>query len=162
MLMYGNFNNIVIDSNTTVYNLTSMREGFERKSYLVPPNEIGRFSGRDFDLAYANYLLNNDIIFKEFFDIVYLLYTGRDVYIIIDEAEWSENLVESLMKLIQQRYGYNSIRINCPEDYFYASSIVTDFNQYYGIHNFDIDKERYTYIIEKVRIANGGPVIYEG
>lgn len=156
MLMYGDFRNVI--DNGFVYNLTSMREGFTRLPLLIPPNEIGRSSGREFDISYANYILGNDFVFKSFFDIIYALYGGLDVYLIIDESDWSENLVESLLKLIQQRYGYNAIKINCFDDYLqaYNSKYVSEFNPYYGLQNLDMDKERYAYFVESQRIRNGG------
>lgn len=156
MLMYGNFHNII--DTGAVYNFTSFREGYQRVPLLIPPNEIGRSSGREFDIAYANYLMTNDFVFKSFFDIIYLLYTGVDIYLIIDESDWSENLIESLLKLIQQRYGYNAVKINCFEDYLQANSskYISEFNPYYGLANLDMDKERYTYFIELQRLRNGG------
>lgn len=162
MLFYGNSLN-VIDTGF-VYNLTSLKEGYARLPYLIPPNEIGRFTGRDFDIAYANYIMGNDIIFKQFFDIIYLLYTGKDVYLVISENDWSENLVESLLKLIQQRYGYTPYKINCFDDFLYAknSAFCPDFNPYFGIQNMDNDRDRYTYIVESLRIQNGGQqIVYE-
>lgn len=159
MLMYGDSSNIITTG--IVFNLSSMKEGFPKLSRLIPPNIIGRFTGRDFDLAYADYIMSNDFIFKEFFDIVYSLYSGTDVYIIISNDDWSENLIESLLKLIQQRYGYNGGRINCIDDYYFMenSKNYNDFDPRYGIANLDSDKERYTYIIESIRIKNGGPLV---
>lgn len=164
MLMYGNADNIVLSGgNCVVYNLTSLREGYRKLPSLIPPNELGAMSGREFDIAYMNYIMSNDIVFVEFFGIIYSLYTGADVYIIVSDDDWSENLVESLIKWIQQRYGYNACKINCPDDYifFRNSGEVYDFNQQYGVLNLDMDKERYTYIVEKLRIMNGGQVVYE-
>ena len=162
MLMYGNFQNVICENNIYIYNLTSMREGFLRLPALIPPNSLGRFTGRDFDIAYANYILENDLVFKQFFDIIFPLYIGKDVYIIVDESDWSENLLESILKLIQQRYGYNAYKINCLEDYIQAqnSTFISDFNPYYGVQNLDIDKDRYTYIVERERLKNGGKMIY--
>ena len=158
MLFYGNSLNII--DNSIVFNITSFKEGYVRLPALIPPNELGRFTGRDFDIIYADYILNNDFVFKQFFDIIYSLYTGQDVYLIMSEEDWSENLVESIIKLIQQRSGYVSYKINCFEDFLYAknSSFCPDFNNYFGVYNLDIDKERYTYIIESQRIRNGGQV----
>lgn len=159
MLMYGNSNNIITTG--IVFNLTSMKEGFDRLSRLIPPNTIGRFTDREFDIVYANYIMSNDFVFKEFFDIIYPLYTGLDVYIIISDDDWSENLTESLLKLIQQRYGYNGGKINCIDDYYFMvnSKNYSDFDRSYGLANLDIDKERYTYIVENARIKSGGPLI---
>lgn len=161
MLMYGNFQNVI--STGIVYNITSMREGYVRLPALIPPNNLGRFTGKDFDIMYANYILENDIVFKQFFDIIYSLYIGQDIYLIIDESsDWSENLIESILKLIQQRYGYNAYKINCLDDYIQAanSTFISDFNPYFGIQNLDMDKDRYTYIVENERLKNGGSLIY--
>lgn len=161
MLMYGNSQNIISTGN--VFNLTSLKEGYIRLNNLIPSNNLGVFTGRDFDIEYMNYIMSNDFVFKEFFDIIYSLYIGTDVYIIVSEDDWSENLVESLIKLIQQRYGYVACKINSVDDYMYFlnSKNIPEFNKYFGIANLDIDKERYTYIIENMRIKNGGKLIYE-
>lgn len=161
MLMYGDSKNII--NTGYVYNITSYLEGYIRLNALIPPNELGRFTGKDFDIVYADYIMSNDWIFKQFFDIIYNLYIGNDVYLIASPEDWSENLVESLLKLIQQRYGYNAIKINSPDDYWSAfnSKYQSEFNPDYGLYNLDIDKERYTFIVEMNRIRCGGKVIME-
>lgn len=156
MLMYGNSANII--DTGLIYNLTSMKEGLNTLKVLIPPNEIGRFEGRDFDIAYANYILNNDFVFVNFFEIIFALYNNLDIYIVVSDDDWSENLIESLMKLIQQRYGYNGIRINSFDDYlFYLNSPYnSEFNCYdFYIKNLDADKERYSILTTVFRIRNG-------
>ena len=160
MLMFGTYENM-IDSGL-VYNLTSLREGYERLPLLVPPNEIGKLSGRDFDIAYMNYIFGNDPVFYQFFFIIMALYNDMDVYLIVSKDDWSENLVESLMKLIQQRYGYNGVEIKSPDDYIYymnQSKDLPEFNPYFGIQNLDSDKERFAYIQTSIQIKNNGGVI---
>ena len=161
MLMYGDVSNII--NTGAVYNITSLKEGMIRLPNLIPPNLIGKFVDKDFDIAYANYIMSNDIVFKEFFDIIYNLYIGNDVYLVVSKDDWSENLIESIIKLIQQRYGYNAVQINSFDDYIHYinSSYIPDFAPGYGIYNLDIDKDRYTYIIENDRIKRTGQ-IYTG
>ena len=64
MLMYGESRDDILGIGFAgagmIYNLSSLREGFNTLRLLIPPNEIGRFTDRDFDIAYANYILNND------------------------------------------------------------------------------------------------------
>lgn len=162
MLMYGNANNI-IDSGF-VYNITSLREGLTNLNLLIPPNSIGLFTGVDFDIAYMNYIFCNDVVFKQFFDIIYSMYIGNDVYLVIsDTDDWAENLIESLIKLIQQRYNVIAYRINCFEDFIYFNNVRdkhSDFSDF-GLINLDQDKERYTYIVEAERIRCGGKVILD-
>ena len=147
MLFYGDSSNIVMEAK--VFNLTSMKEGYPALSRLIPPNYIGLFTDREFDIQYANYIMSNDYIFFEFFTIIYSLYSGEDVYIIVSNEDWSENLIESLLKLIQQRYGYNGTRINCFYDYINIknSKYFDTFAPGYGIQNLDMDKERYSIIL---------------
>ena len=167
MLMYGPASaaDIKFGGKGVMYNLSSMREGFISLQALIPPNTIGRLTDREFDIAYANYIMSNDTLFCIFFQIVYNLYIGKDVFIIISTEDWSENLLESLLKLIQQRYGYNAVLINTEADYLYATNSMNfGFAPGYGIYNLDQDKERFTTLIEQYRIANNGalPLDLEG
>jgi hypothetical protein len=142
--MYGNSKNIPVWSdNTVVYNLTSLIEYYPRLNLLVPSG-IGYYDGYEFDVAYMNYIFGNNEVFTQFFQIVMNLYMGKDVYIITDDELWSENLVESLMKLIQQRYGYNCCRINSYEDY--TNMKDGKFDPGWGLANLDADKERFSMI----------------
>lgn len=159
MLMYGNGFYIPPEDKTIILNLASFREGFDTSlKHLLPPNEIGRLVGYDFDLVYANYLMEYQPAFLEMFNIVLHLYRGNDVYLLITDQDWTENLVESLFKFIQQRYGYNGIRINTFEDYIYFNSLTFSFNTDYGLLNFRMDRDRFTLGVEKMRISNGGKV----
>lgn len=158
MLFYGDSSIIGIlnSESTVIFNISSLREGLPRLQ-LIPPKELGRYYERDFDIIYANYIMNNDAVFCQFFTIVYNLYCNKDVYLVMDNSDWSENIIESICKLIQQRYGYESMKLNSYEDYIYAmTNIIGEFNPYYGIANLDMDKERYSYINENIRINNGG------
>ena len=167
MLMYGPASaaDIKFGGKGVMYNLSSMREGFISLQALIPPNTIGRLTDREFDIAYANYIMSNDTLFCIFFQIIYNLYIGKDVFIIVSIEDWSENLLESLLKLIQQRYGYNAVLINTEADYLYAATSMNfGFAPGYGIYNLDQDKERFTTLIEQYRIANNGalPLDLEG
>lgn len=165
MLMFGvardDILNISFSGTGVMYNLSSLKEGFNRLQLLIPPNEIGRFTDREFDIAYANYIFNNDNVFCEFFQIIYNLYLGYDVFILASEEDWSENILESLLKLIQQRYGYNAARIDSDYDYIFARNNMSfDFAPGYGLYNLDQDKERFSYLIETFRLNNGGNLPY--
>lgn len=159
MLMYGDSNilSIKFSGEGKIYNLTSLREGLDNLRLLIPPNNIGQTFDREFDINYANYIMDNDMVFCEFFRIIYDLYIGLDVVLISYKDDWCENLLESLLKLIQQRYGYNSVKIDSDEDYIYArNNVFSDFAPGYGVYNLDQDKERFSYIIENFRLHNNG------
>lgn len=155
MLLYGNKDNIQIDCE--VYNFCGLVEGF-RDANLMPPNSLGAISEYEFDIRYMHYILDNDYVFMNFMSIIMDLYYGKNVYLIISDInnDWCSMITESLLKLIQQRYGIVAAEINSFEDIFSVKD--STFNPYYGLANLDMDKERYTYLCESIRLANGGKV----
>ena len=156
--MFGNAQaalNIKFAGKGAIFNLSSLNESFITLRYLIPPNNLGRFTDRDFDIAYANYIISNDAVFMDFFRIIYELYIGNDVFIVASDEDWSENILESLLKLIQQRYGYNSVCVNSDADYIYARNYAEgEFAQGFGLYNLDQDKERFTCLVENYKEAN--------
>lgn len=159
MLFYGN-SQCVHFVDARFFNISGMVEGYENLGALIPPNTIGHLVDKDFDIAYMNYIMSNDMVFASFFKIIHCLYVGQDVYLICDDADWSENLVESILKLIQQRYGYNGHHISSFEDYLYCKNGTEDsFNPEYGIANLDIDRDRYAMISKKWAMSANNPNI---
>lgn len=151
MLMYGNgvvIKDILEMPDVRVYNFSSLREGFPRLN-LMPPHNLGANSEYEFDVNYANYIFSNDIVFMNFMTIIIELYYGHSVFLLISEDEWSLLLIDSLMKLIQQRYGVNGVLVNTMEDLAFAKE---DTFQDYGIMNLDMDKERYTYLDQQYKM----------
>ena len=160
MLMYGKasvYRTVDFVGSGIAYNLTSYSEGFYQLLNILPPNNLPRSTERDFDIQYANYIMNNDLPFIEFFSIIYNLYLGIDVYLVVDDDQnWAENILQSLLKLIQQRYGYNGVYIDSDEDYIWCRNYgVGKFDPGYGLYNLDQDKERFTYILENIKIKGG-------
>lgn len=158
MLFYGNKDNIIIDGNCRVVNFSSLVEGFP-DAKLLPPNNLGAVNEYDFDVKYMHYIMDININFINFMNIIMeLYYNNNDIYLIISEDDWSSILIDSLLKLIQQRYGINGILINSYEDYIYEkvyNTSISEFDSGYGIPNLMIDKERYIYLYELMRAKNG-------
>lgn len=157
MLMYGPARCLqyIDTSRFDIYNLTGMAEGYKSIQALIPPNELGYLDSYEFDVNYYNYIMSNDQFFIVFFWIIESLYQGRYVYIISDEADWCESLIESLLKIIQQRYGYNAYNVRSEEDVLYAlQRDDCKFDVTYGLHNLDQDKERYQYICKRIELMN--------
>lgn len=151
MLIYGDgvvIKDILEMPDFKVYNFSSLREGFPRLN-LIPPHNLGANTEYEFDVKYAQYILNNDLIFMNFMTIIMELYYGHSVYLLISNDYWSELLIESLMKLIQQRYGVNGARVNTLEDL--AFTLDSGFEDF-GIANLDMDKERYTYLDQQYKM----------
>lgn len=162
MLAWGTIKSIPDWIPFRVYNFTSLSQKYPMLN-LLPPEEFMRVSGsaKDFDILYMQYIFNTDIAFNSLMSIVYDLYTGKDVYIAISDVSdpYIENLNESVIKLIQQRYGYNSYRVNQVEDFDFVNPDFGSFSLN-GIYNLDQDKERYSVSLEVNRIistGDGGP-----
>lgn len=126
-----------------ILNLSSLVEGFP-KVHLVPSVQTQYNNDKEFDIAYANYIFSNDYAFMEFMKIIYPLYEGKDVFLLVSRNEDTYDIVtESLCKLIQQRYGYNYQLLNDKEDINYYDDSGFSI---YGLQILDQDKERMTYI----------------
>ena len=121
MLIFSPFECGDIDNNI-ILNLSSYKEGFYRLNGLNPLNyfKIGISSTYEFDMWYANFLINSPDAYKELIDIMRYLYNGVSVCILVDyNIEFSNLIIESLSKFILERYGYTSNIIKDIEDMNY-------------------------------------------
>ena len=152
MLMYGDAHAadmIADNSDTMVYNITSLNERYRNARLdLLPPNSLGANSEYDYDIKYMEWVFSNDAIFVNFMKIILDIYNGLNVFLIITHEDWSDMMVESLLKLIQQRYGINSVNITTYEDIRYAED--SGFDPTYGLINLDQDLSRYQYIVGRL------------
>lgn len=137
---------ITAKDNSVVLNLSSLIEGFQ-KVRLAPSVQPQLNDEKNFDIAYAEYIFSSDEPFVELIKIMYPLYEGRDVYLLVSRGEDTYDIVtESLCKLIQQRYGYNYQILNSIDDL----NIYDDSGfSVSGIQMMDADKERYVSILQK-------------
>lgn len=145
MLIVGDYNSIPgyenpgISENMLVFNFS----GYDmkcRRLDVYPPSNMNFLDDKEYDINYANYILNNDNIFCNLFDIIYLLYEGVNIYILVTRTPNVDIINESLLKFIQQRYGYNYQLINGKYDineYDYSNFSLS------GLVNFDNDRKRY-------------------
>ena len=135
----------------TVYNVSSMYEGIPRLN-ILPTAMINCGDEKMFDMSYANYILENDAIFSEMMKIMYSLYMNENVALLVTRNPVLDVITESLLKLIQQRYGYSAYLINCIEDLEYVN---IDFSfSLAGLYNFDIDKERFVVLNPQLFIGD--------
>lgn len=146
MLIFADHNCINKDiiRDSVVFNLSSLFEGFDRVN-ILPPFKIDRYD-RDFDVMYANYILENENVFYEFMKIIMSLYYDLITVILVDKSDIYEPINESLMKFIQQRYGLICNSINYIEDW---ECIQDSEFSIQGLYNLDLDKERFVYIHAK-------------
>lgn len=110
------------------YNLSSYYEDIPYLINLLPNTEYipvevasGEVDSPDFDIDYHNYIfdINKSQAFISFMQIIIPVYMHPDilVQILIEESSYRDVITESLVKLIQQRYGYNSYIIHHVEDF---------------------------------------------
>ena len=142
MLLLGRINNLATTERTKILNFNSLNEKYPRL-HLMPPMNLGSKNEYDFDMKYAAYILNDPNAFFDLMQIMYPLYEGEDVFLLVDDGPVMEMIVESFQKFIQQRYGYNAVRIYTQDDYIQAQNTRMQFDPTYGLMNLDADKQRY-------------------
>ena len=160
MIVFGNSKNLqhhkVIEAGENnklnIFNLSSISEKGEKLFPLIPPFPVNIFEAAEektFDIAYAKYILENDKAFACLMKIIYSEYEkssdGIITYIMVESDDIRNIVTESLIKLIQQRYGINSNIVNELEDWDYVEASNFTIT---GLYNLDIDKERYSELLQ--------------
>lgn len=153
-------------SNMVVVKFTSMMEikNVPQLISLIPQVCMGNVSDPNyqlnFDINYANYILQNPLAFIEFMAYIIIPWKrGYNVYVMIDKwgNEGLDMLNESIIKFIQQRYGFEPYRVSCIED---TIEITTEV--YYqehsctmvGLSNLDLDIYRYEDLIVRRQVSD--------
>ena len=115
---------------------------------------IGDCSTPEFDMNYHNYIMNNDNAFKQFMDLIIPIHQSPEILIVvlIRHTPYSDAITESLMKLIQQRYGYNGYMVNEPEDWFYTEESTFTIP---GLFAYDQDILKYQMLCPEIMSCNG-------
>ena len=86
--------------------------------YIPQEIIIGSAETPDFDIAYGNFIMGQKEQFFMFMNLVLPLYNDPSACVIVYIADSPVRnvIMESLIKLIQQRYGYNAYIVNVPTD----------------------------------------------
>jgi hypothetical protein len=128
------------------FNPTNLGTRLDR---LWPPNIILQTCELEsiaFCNAYTSYLLQNNEAFQDFMEIMMAMYysDSQDVFVLTDlDSAPVVAMCETIIKLIQQRYGYNCYVANSPED---VINIPESEMSEMGSIIFMQDKERYSYL----------------
>lgn len=128
-----------LDNRSVVLNLNANVQCYTRLN-LMPPLGMNT-SSMEFDTQYINLLLSDPNYFMQFMYIMNYLKNGCDVVLLIYNEDTVFNAItETLVKFIQQRYGYNYQFLNDVEDFnqWDQSSFTAP-----GIIQFDQDYLRY-------------------
>lgn len=134
----GNAYNILAIKNDYVHvvNLSSALLKIEPSSLFYVPKPDSETSM--YDMEYANYIFQNTKQRLELLYIVYQLLIGNPVLIMIGQYPGMYEMAESLLKLIQSRYGYNGFFIQ-NEDLYYLDNFNSRFSVP-GLMLFDQEK----------------------
>lgn len=114
-------------------------------SCLTPIVPMGMYVDEyDYDCYLAQNIISNDYVFDTLMtNIMWPDYCGENVYVIVSEVEALVPYVESLLKFIQDRYGFMPNWVNEPEDIPLCRP--TEFS-IEGRQQFQADKERFVYL----------------
>ena len=105
-----------LDNRLVVLNLNANVQCYTRLN-LMPPLGMNT-SSMEFDTQYINLLLSDPNYFMQFMYIMNYLKNGCDVVLLIYNEDTVFNAItETLVKFIQQRYGYNYQFLNDVEDF---------------------------------------------
>lgn len=138
-----------------ILNLSSLYSGYINITHLIanisPINTIGVpmpefVDSYDFDMQYAAAIFNNPLLYESFINIILRSYEGQIVCILVQRDPYRDAVMESLIKLIQQRYGYNCWLIEEPDDIDIISEQMIPPN---GIITLDNDISQYNQLCSK-------------
>lgn len=150
VLVFGDsysYKNLPNKDKFKVYNLSSY---FQYGLYLniIPPVQnnvtMELFKNPEYDDQFTKYFIqyifmNNEKFFS-FFRMIYDLYSGINVFVLVDRTESMDIITETFIKIIQERYGICSYLINEPDDL--NGNEVSDIS-IEGLYNLDQDKMRW-------------------
>jgi hypothetical protein len=137
------------NSRVIVYNLCSYIEGYPQLDLVPYASEIPAElmlhcdENDDFDRAYAEYVIANHTAFRSLMSVIYPIYEDPDTLVIIlyYETYYYHAIMESIISLIKNRYGYYCYIVDEAED---ALECLDDISfTPFGLLNLDQDVIRY-------------------
>ena len=158
MILMGTYQNLppefAVDE-LIIYNFTSPLMGFPQIN-LLPPPQLEYTFDNTFDIEYYNYLINCDDAFMQLMLLIMAEYHNKNVYLLVSEGNGYDYINDSLMKLIQVRYGIVVQYINDIEDYDELRQDSDISFSVFGMENLIQDKERYALLYtQKYGIEDG-------
>ena len=138
-----------------ILNLSSLYSGYINITHLIvkisPINNTDLpmpefVNSVEFDIQYASAVLNNPELFGSLINIMLRAYEGYLVCILVQRDPYRDAVMESLIKLIQQRYGYNCWIIEDSDDIEIMSEQMLLPN---GLLTLDADIKQYNQMYSK-------------
>ena len=140
---------------TVILNLSSLYSGYIDVTHLIakisPINNTGLsmpefINSVEFNMQYASAVLNNPELFSSLINIMLRAYEGYIVCVLVQRDPYRDAVMESLIKLIQQRYGYNCWIIEEFDDIDVISEQMLLPN---GLLTLDADIKQYNHMCYK-------------
>lgn len=135
------------------FNVFSILDYGYRLDKLAPLNEFLEYLKEDetgdtnsiqFDQKYAQYILGNDEAFIAFMSIMSKVIDEEDTIVISNyNSPALMPIIDSLLKLIQQRYGINAFIVNTVEDLESIHLKYNEFGSYQQQLLYSSDVERF-------------------
>ena len=138
-----------------ILNLSSFYSGYINITHLIakisPINNTGMqmpdfVNSIEFDMQYASAVLSNPELFGSLINIMLRAYEGYLVCILVQRDSYRDAVMESLIKLIQQRYGYNCWIV---EDYDDIEILSEQMLLPNGLLTLDSDIKQYNQMYSK-------------
>lgn len=148
IIFTSNINILQHVGNAVVYNLSSYYSGYGDITGLItkihvfnptplPANQF--ITLPEFDNIYANSVLQSNELFYDFIKIM-INSLEFNVIVLVSHDDYRDAIMESIIKLIQVRYGYNCWQVESIED---LECVKESFFTPYGILALDQDKKRF-------------------
>lgn len=143
-------------SDIKIYNLSSLISIYKGSYYditslitnmknILNNNILNIINTPEFDILYMQYIFQNNDAFINFMKPLFDHYNGYHVAILVEFDQYRDNITESLIKIIQQRYSIISWIIRSYDD---ISCIKNYLPQPLGIQNLDIDISRFLSMVD--------------
>lgn len=147
IVFIDNINMINYINNPVIFNLSSFYSGYDNitslmtsvsKTKLSPVNLTEYVETPQFDNAFMSMIFTNTLLFGDFMKIIMNAYEGYNVIILVERDAYRDMIMESLIKIIQLRYGYNCWIV---EDFQDLECLSEPSFTPMGIINLDNDKK---------------------
>lgn len=139
-----------IPEDYTVFTLGFTINGEPSINTLTPKRLLYSNSYEEFEEVYYKYIMEYNDTFLDFMNIIYELYKGNNVCIIID-YRFDEQFVTALSKIIAKRYGLiSSLAIEYDDLY---SISETSFSKI-GLRVLDADKASMSYQLKALELQD--------
>lgn len=114
-----------INKDISIFNLSSYYSGFiditdlctavpiSNNTAMIPMDFV---QSVEFDNQYSYYITNNTVLFTKLLMVISNSYEGNISIVLVQHDIYRDAIMESIIKLIQQRYGYMSWIINDIDD----------------------------------------------